>query len=93
MDTSLSPLILPGDLEYELTLNGTLPPVQSGVQPLFIQRPGSPLLEVATPEEVAEYLQSGEYDERLGEIPDEDDDDEDDEEAWNPESCLILPIT
>lgn len=87
MDTSRSPLILPGDVEYECTLNGTLPPVQEGIQPLYIQRPGSLLLEVATPEEMTEYLLSGEYDERLDEMPDDDD------EEWNLEDFLILPAT
>lgn len=69
----LSPLILPGDLEYELTLNGTLPPVQSGVQPLYVQRPGSLLMEPVTPQEMTEFLLSGEYEERLAEMDDDDD--------------------
>jgi len=74
VDTSRSPLILPGDVEFECTLNGTLPPVQDGIQPLYIQRPGSLLLEVATPEEMTEFLLSGEYDERLIEMDEGEDD-------------------
>lgn len=88
MDYSRSPLILPGDLEYTLTLNGALPPVQGGVQPLYIQRPGSPLVELATPEQMREYLFSGEYDERLNEM---DQDVENDE--WIEDSqILALPL-
>ena len=85
MDTSRSPLILPGDVEFECTLNGTLPPVQDGIQPLYIQRPGSLLLEVATPEEMTEYLLSGEYDERLDEMPDDWDEDE-----WIDDSQILI---
>jgi hypothetical protein len=87
MNTLTSPLILPGDAEYHLTLNGMLPPVDRDRQPLFIQRPGSCLLEPATPEEMTEYLLSGEYDERLTEIDDDWDDWEDEE--WNPDFSLI----
>ncbi len=79
MINPLSPLILPGDVEFDLTLNGTLPPVQDGVQPLYIQRPGSLLMEPATPQEMTEFLLSGEYDERLAEMGDEDAEWEDDE--------------
>lgn len=71
-----SPLILPGDLEFDLTLNGTLPPTQRQ-DAVFIQRPGSLLLEPVSQDEAHEYLYSGEYDERLLEmddcLPDDDD--------------------
>lgn len=78
----LSPLILPGDIEFNWTLNGYLPPVQNGVQPLYVQRPGSLIMEPATPEEMTEYLLSGEYDERLAEMGDEDEDYWEDEDEW-----------
>lgn len=90
MSTPLSPLILPGDVEFELTLNGTLPPVQNGVQPLYIQRPGSLLMEPATPAEMTEYLCSGEYDERLAEMGGEDDEWE--EEEWIADSQTLLTL-
>ncbi len=64
-----SPLILPGDVEFECTVNGLLPPTQRG-DAVFIQRPGSLLLEAVSPEEAQEYLCSGEYDERLLEMDD-----------------------
>lgn len=86
LDTSRSPLILPGDLEFDLTLNGVLPPVQDGVQPLYVQRPGSLLVEAATPEEMTEYLLSGEYDERLEEM----DDWEEEEDEWIEDSPILL---
>lgn len=90
MANTCSPLILPGDLEFDLTVNGVLPPVQNGVQPLYIQRPGSLLLEAATPAEMTEYLLSGEYDDRLAEMGD--DADEEDDEAWTDDyqTSLIL---
>lgn len=90
MINPLSPLILPGDVEFDLTLNGTLPPVQNGVQPLYIQRPGSLLMEPATPAEMTEYLMSGEYAERLAEMGDEDVFDEEEEWIDDYQTSLIL---
>lgn len=74
-----SPLILPGDVEFDCTLNGLLPPVDQGVQPLYVQRPGSLLLEPATAEEMTEFLLGGEYDDRLDEM-----EEDEEEEEWNP---------
>jgi hypothetical protein len=68
--TGGSPLILPGDIEFECTVNSILPPTQQG-DAVFIQRPGSLLLEAVSPEEAHEYLGSGEYDERLLEMGDD----------------------
>jgi hypothetical protein len=64
-----SPLILPGDVEFECIINDILPPTQRGDE-VFIQRPGSLLLEAVSPEDAHEYLCSGEYDERLLEMDD-----------------------
>lgn len=65
-----SKLILPGTQEFEDFLSGeVLPPTQRG-DSVFIQRPGSLLLEAVSPEEAQEYLCSGEYDERLAEMDD-----------------------
>ncbi len=64
-----SPLILPGDADWEWSLNSLRPPTQRG-DAVFIQRPGSLLLEAVSPEEAQEYLCSGEYDERLTEMDD-----------------------
>lgn len=63
----MSGLILPGDPEFDLTLGLTLPPAE---QPdaVFIVRPGSLLMEAVPPDQVDEYLFSGEYDERLLEM-------------------------
>lgn len=67
--TGGSPLILPGDVEFDCTLNQIRPPTQRG-DAVFIQRPGSLLLEAVSPEEAQEYLCSGEYDDRLLEMDD-----------------------
>lgn len=64
-----SPLILPGDIEFECTVNSILPPSERK-DVVYIQRPGSLLLEAVPPEEVYEYLGSGEYDERIAEMDD-----------------------
>ncbi|MBL1179448.1 hypothetical protein [Pantanalinema sp. GBBB05] len=67
-------LILPGDPEFYQTLGTTLPP--AAPDQVFIVRAGSLILEPASPDEVDDYLQSGEYDQRLAEMGD------DDSEAW-----------
>lgn len=75
-----SPLILPGDPEFDSTLGATLPPGWQSVQAAtngdfgFIVRPGGVLLEPVTGEELDEYLEGGEYDERLEEIWEPEDD-------------------
>ena len=81
------PLVLPGDPAFEATLSGALPPVNEGMQPLYIQRPGSLLLEPVTPEEMTEFYLSGEYDERLEEMGEYDEGD--DWEEWIMEDFLI----
>lgn len=68
-------LILPGDPEFHFTLGTVTPP--AAPDQVFIVRSGSLIMEPATPEEVDEYLQSGEYDQRLVEM-----DDDDSEEFW-----------
>ncbi len=70
----MSPLILPGDPDFDLTLGACLP---SGWQDVaaatngefaFIARSGSGILEAVPAWEVEEYLEGGEYDQRLDEI-------------------------
>lgn len=72
----MSNLILPGDVEFDLTLGMALPPSPLSNEVVFIARSGSGILEPATPEQAREYLMGGEYDERLAEI--------DDGEGWEP---------
>ena len=67
-----SPLILPGDPEFDFALGSTPPPAQQGQA--FVVRPGSLIMEPVTDQEFDEYVQSGEYDDRLAEIEDDDDD-------------------
>ncbi len=64
-----SPLILPGDPEFDFTL-ATMPPpgTIAGGDIAFIARAGSGILHPATQVEVREYLEGGEYDQRLAEI-------------------------
>lgn len=78
-DTS-SPLILPGDPEFDWTLATSLPPDWRAVADrigeycTFVASVGSGgVLRPATPQELDEYLWGGEYDERLLEIDEEDD--------------------
>lgn len=72
-------LILPGDPLFDLTLSTAFPPDwravadRLGDAPIFIASAGSGVLRPATPEERAEYLYGGEYDERLEEIGDDED--------------------
>ena len=65
-----SRLILPGDPLYYATLASPPPVLPS--EGCYIARSGSGLLEPATPAEIREYLEGGEYDARLGEIEAED---------------------
>lgn len=61
-------LILPGDPEFYTTLGTVTPP--AAPDQVFIVRAGSLILEPASPDEVDEYLNGGEYDERLQEMGD-----------------------
>lgn len=63
-------LILPGDPEFYMTLGTVTPP--AAPDQVFIVRAGSLILEPASPDEVDEYLHSGEYDQRLDEMESED---------------------
>lgn len=74
-------LILPGDPEFSATL-ATPPPNWRQVaanlsgEYAFVARTGSGLLEPVSFRELDEYLDGGEYDERMGEIAGEGDEDE-----------------
>lgn len=62
-----SPLLLPGEPGFVEIL--ATPPPDPGKQYAYIVRPGSGgIPELATVGELDEYLNSGEYDERLDEI-------------------------
>lgn len=67
-------LILPGDPLYDLTLGGCLPPgwettaAASGGNFALVARAGSGILEAVPAWEVEEYLEGGEYEQRLEEI-------------------------
>lgn len=65
-------LILPGSPLYYQTL-ASPPPLAGGQERLFVVRTGSGILEPATPSEMREYLDGGEYDQRLEELEQEDD--------------------
>lgn len=72
-----SPLILPGDPDFDATL-AIPPPTWRAVasrspQFAFVARAGSGLLEPVTMAELEDYLEGGEYDERLIEIGEETD--------------------
>ncbi len=71
-------LLLPGSPEFELIRAAVLPPgwQQLGARTFIVRADGSGLLEPATEEEVIEYVEGGEYDQRLielGEFEDADD--------------------
>lgn len=78
-DTSNSPLILPGDPEFDWTLATSLPPDwrdvadRIGEHCTFVASLGSGVLRPVTPEELEDYLWGGEYDERLAEMADDED--------------------
>jgi hypothetical protein len=74
------PLILPGDPLFDLTLATAIPPGwrqtadQCGQQVAFVAAPGDGgLLRPATPAELEDYLEGGEYDDRQAELEDQDD--------------------
>lgn len=67
-------LILPGDFNFDLTLGLVRPPAP--VDSVFIVRPGSLIMEPVSPVEADEYLLSGEYDDRLLELEDDEQDTE-----------------
>lgn len=79
-------LILPGTAEFDWTLGRNLPPNWQQVAEQhhgafhFVARAGSGLLEPVSTDELEEYLEGGEYDERLMEMGDEDEEFLDDEE-------------
>ena len=67
-------LILPGDPEYSLTLGANLPPgwhqvrAQTNGSFALVARAGSGLLEAVPWNEVEEFLEGGEYDQRMAEM-------------------------
>lgn len=67
-------IILPGDPEFDLTLACNLPPDwrkvadRLGENCVFVASSGSGVLRPCDPNETAEYLYGGEYDDRLLEI-------------------------
>lgn len=69
-----SPLILPGDPLFDFTLGAALPPgwqdaaAAAGGDFALVARAGSGILEAVPEWEVEEYLEGGEYDQRLEEI-------------------------
>lgn len=68
-----SNLLYPGDPDFDYYL-ATLPPNwkqnlhQNQGQCAFVAEPGSGILRPANPSELADYLEGGEYEERLEEI-------------------------
>jgi hypothetical protein len=82
-------LILPGDPLFAQTLLTPRPDwqqvaIKDGDTYAFVVRPGSCLCEPVTSEDLTDYLEGGEYDDRLLEIDGEFDEDGDliDEEGW-----------
>lgn len=77
MNNLSSPLILPGTPEFNLTLGAVLPPdwhqvaYQTNGDFAFIARAGSGLLEPVPWEVAEEYMEGGEWDERLNQIDEE----------------------
>ena len=71
-------LILPGDPEFDQTLGRNLPPNWGQVAGQnsgcfhFVARSGSGILEPVGAQDLEEYLEGGEYEERLQEMGDED---------------------
>jgi len=61
-------LLLPGDPGFREILHGYLPPVQSA---FYVVREDTGLLEPATEEDLADYLEGGEYDAVAGDELDE----------------------
>lgn len=86
-------LVLPGDPLFLPTL-ATPPPTQGQPYCNFICRAGSDVLEVATQKDLDEYLEGGEYDERLSQINQNqiDYDGEDDQSLlYLPDSIEFIP--
>lgn len=84
----MSCLILPGDPLFNETLAS--PPPDWGAHRdqyhgacHYVVRPGSMLMEAVSPGELEEYLNGGEYDERLEEIGDD---------IKGGEECQVSPI-
>lgn len=72
----LNKLILPGDELFEVTLHSTLPPnwqefAYSNPDFGFVARAGSSILEAVSLQDLEEYIEGGEYDERLEKMGDE----------------------
>jgi hypothetical protein len=71
-------IILPGTPEFDFTLGRNLPPnwravaAQNGSSFHFVARSGSGILELVNDSDLQEYLEGGEYEERLNEMGDED---------------------
>ncbi|KGF71353.1 hypothetical protein DO97_00995 [Neosynechococcus sphagnicola sy1] len=65
-------LILPGHPDFYPTLYGHLPPVGGQEHMNFVVRPGELLMSPVSEAELRDYLNSGEYDDRLSEIGDTD---------------------
>lgn len=56
-------LVLPGDPRFLPTLFGQIPPNPNPSTGTYIVRSDTGLMEPATPEQLREYLEGGEYDE------------------------------
>lgn len=75
-------LILPGDPLFDFTLSTAKRPdwgqaaAADGDSYAFIAEPGSGLMRPATMGELREYLEGGEYDERLEELGEEEEDED-----------------
>lgn len=88
----MSGLILPGDPEFDRTL-ATPPPgwrdaaAKDGDTFAFVVEPGSGLVRCVGSQGLEDYLNSGEYDERLQEIDDDYKEEEEEEEDF-----LYLPF-
>ena len=69
-------LILPGDPEFDLTLASPPPGWRQAIANqdnyAFVARSGSGLLEPVSMRDLEDYLEGGEYDQRLDEIGDDD---------------------
>ncbi|NJO76156.1 MAG: hypothetical protein HC833_21830 [Leptolyngbyaceae cyanobacterium RM1_406_9] len=88
MENTSRKIILPGDPEFDLTLGLNLPPNwgqvahQTWGQTACIARAESGLLEAVSGEELIEYLEGGEYDQRLAEIDEDEFEGDEFEGGW-----------